>query len=180
MSQFFTGVSSGNLPPEIPLNFLTEFAEDGTPNGISQASSNDLYVTGSQGIITQTESTGATDDTILIHYTAGEGTTAGATTADCLTLTTSSNSAFTASVYVVGYETSGLVFGGQMIIVAKNLAGTASIVSELSKIKGGDAALTTADITAVASGSNVIIRTTGVATYNINWYVMMPNIVSGN
>jgi len=183
MSQFFIGVSAGSLPPSVPLEFGTTFDSSGNPPGTAVPSNNKLYILGTNGIVTYSETTDAANDTVQVAFAGGTTITSDGAgqTQTILTFTTSTDSCFTLQAMFAAYEpATGLAFGGRLLVICKNNAGTVSIVSELENVGGGDAALITCSFNASGAGALLDLVVTGVAGKTIDWSVITPGILGAN
>lgn len=174
MSQIYKAVTSGVLPPDVPLTFQTD-------SGIAVPVANILNVvtpgSGTQGIITT--GAGNTITITLQSQIVGTGTTVGATTADLITLTPTDLKSFSIQALVSGYDTANdQTYGGELLGVGRKNA-TVTIVGTPDKTAEADTALSAGSYDLIASGGNLIIRVTGVAGRTIDWgarlnYVSSP------
>jgi hypothetical protein len=164
MSQFFTNISGSNLPPQIPTSITTDIAGPAVP------AANVLVITGANGIRT----TGS-GNIVTIGYNGGSSTTSdgGGQTQTILTIPTTTNSAQTYQFLLIGYDSAnGICYGGQLLGVARNVAGTVTVLATPDKFFDKDAALAAASFSMVASGTNVLVQVTGVAGHTIDWTVI--------
>lgn len=100
---------------------------------------------------------------------AGNVQTVGAASANVITVPTSSKRAYQFSViFAAGDTGSSAAAGFSFALRAKN-TGAVSIGAILQKTVSADAALSTSDVTASVSGSNVVFQVAGVAGLTINW-----------
>ncbi len=183
MSEFHVAATAGNLPPEVAELFGTNFDSAGNPPGTATPSNHKLYILGTNGLVTFTETTDAPNDTVQIGFaTAATVTSDGAgQTQTILTFATTNNSSFALQAMFTAYEAAtGNAFGGRMLVLCKNVAGVVTIVSELENFGGGDAALLTCSFTAAGAGTLLDLNVTGVAGRTIDWSVITPGIVGAS
>lgn len=107
----------------------------------------------------------------LTNRVQGTGSTAGAVTADLVTLSLGATpGVFSFDVKVAGFNSSTPAGAGYSLFYTFRTDGaSATLVDNVDRINHEEAALNDANATAVASGNNMIIRVTGVAALNINW-----------
>lgn len=174
-------IASSPPPPDVPTDFGTDFDSDGNPPGNATPSNNKLYIVGTNGIVTETETTDASNDTVLIRFANGSTTTSDGAgqTQTILSFATDTDSCFTIQAMFAAFEPStGSAFGGRLLVVCKNNAGVVTIATEIENIGGSDDVLiSTCSFNAVGSGANLNLTVTGVATHTINWSVITPGIV---
>ncbi len=185
MSQFFTTISGGNLPPQIPTEFDTDL-EDTTTSALTASTgtavpqSNALRIGGDNGIKTYaiTQQPGA----MTIGFIRGTGTTTDVQTTTIITQAVPSNSTMTIQVIAAGFADNNEAAGMYGTAVVKNVAGTVSVVSTnpngIDLIKNTEATLAATDLSVTASGSNFIVSATGVLGRTISWDIVLPGIVA--
>jgi hypothetical protein len=179
MSQFFVGVSAGELPPAVPLAFATDSSEVlsgplAAAGGSSVPVANTLRVGGVDGIVTFST---ATSGELVISFLGTTETTVGATTASAVVNTTT-NTVETYQVLVAGMATTGgSGIGAYGSVVVKNNSGVAAIIGIIDLVVNKDAALSAANISVGVSAGNLIVTVTGVAGLTINWGINFPGIV---
>ncbi len=176
MSQFYQGVVSGSIPPDVPTSFVTD-------SGTATPAGNVINVVtpggGTQGI--QTSAPGSSN-IILITLSSqitGTGTTIGATTADVITVTPTDLKSFSIQCLIAGYDfANDEMLGGELLGNGRK-NGTVTILAVPDKTADQDAPLVAGTYDLVASGGNFVVRVTGVAGRTISWgarlnYVSSP------
>ena len=114
-----------------------------------------------------------------VNSFTGTGTTVGATTADLITVTPTDLKAFSVQALVAGYDAANDAMNGGEVLRNGRRNGNVTIVGTPDTTENEDAGLGTTVIDLVASGTNFIIRVTGVAGRTIVWgarlmYVSSP------
>jgi hypothetical protein len=151
-----------------------------TDSGTATPAANILNVVtpggGTQGI-----STSGSGSTITITLTdktyTGTATTTGAASANISTpIPVPTNSTISIRANIAGIDTTAspnLSVGGELIGVAKNLSGTITLIGTPDKTKISDPAISDANWTLSASGTNVLVTVVGTANGGgsevINW-----------
>jgi hypothetical protein len=96
--------------------------------------------------------------------------TTDATVTNLLAIPTASSNGYLITCDVGGYSTAN-TFGGYIIRVsARNVAGTLTIVGSATTTVGEDVAGW--DVTAIVSGTNIVIQVTGAAATTIRWHAV--------
>ena len=173
-------LSTTPLPPDVPLSFGTDFDSMGAPPGTVVATNNKIYVLGNNGIVTYAQTTDATDDTVQVAFAGGTATTSDGAgqTQTIITFSTIANTSFVIQVLLVARDTvTDDAFGGRLVIVCKNVAGTVSISGELENISTGDASLlspSACSFSAAPSGSLININVIGITGKTIDWAAITP------
>ncbi len=160
MSQFFiNGVTSGNIPPNIPTSFVTD-------SGTAIPSANILDVNGQNGITT----TGSGND-LVVKFMGGTTSTAGAVSSlVVIDSNVTNNNTTTYQILIDGFDSVlNEAVGGQIIGTVKNVAGVVTVSGTPDVIKNGDPTANLADYTIISSGGNVAVQFTGVVGTNIAW-----------
>lgn len=178
MSQFYQGVTAGALPPATPLSVAVDIdeptvdalpASEGSVTAVSQV----LRIGGMNGI--QTIKNGTLGD-LVIGFIGDSGTTVGAATAS-LSVTVALNSVETYQIIVSGIADNNDGVGAYGTAVAKNIAGTASIIGTADLIVNRDASLAGTNVTTSVAGNQFLVTVLGVAGRTINWNIALPGIV---
>ena len=164
MSQIYKSTASS---PSVPTSFPTD-------SGTATPSGNVLNVFtpghGTQGILT----TGS-GNTITISLTdpvlTGTAQTVNAGTATFnISIPIPTNSSSSIRVNLAGIDTGFTVaIGGEIIGLAKNLAGTVTIVGTSDVTRNNDMSVSAWGATLIVSGTNALVQVTGVAGFTINW-----------
>lgn len=173
MSQYTRIVTSGNMPPDVPLNFTTD-------SGSAVPAANNINIFGidstdnnDNGI--STSGSGATVNVILTNRVTGGISTIGDTPTTALTFSLGA----TPGVYyvngdVVAYNLDDIAGSAFSFSGAYRTTGAAA--TEIA-IESGDefkeAAMAATDIAVNASGNDIIVTVTGLAAKDINWNVYL-------
>ena len=178
MSQYTRGVTAGNLPPAVPLQFT---ADDAT---VAVPAANNLNVNGFTPLVpvidtdgVTTRATGSTLQVVLTNRFGGAVTTNNATPDESLTLALGAvPGVYTFDVQIAGYDTTDLQGLGYAIFgTVRTTGGAASLVGTPDKIVNEENApvnLAACDANLTVDGNNAVIRLTGVAATTIKWQVL--------
>jgi hypothetical protein len=166
----------GSIPGNVPESFVTD-------SGTAVPVGNVLNVVtpggGTQGI--KTLGSGNTI-TIELEPITNTATTTGMTTANIgPAIPVATNSAINIRADLVGFDkTANLATGGELIGLAKNIAGTVTIVGVPDTTKNNDTGLHDTSWTLVTSGTNVFVQVTGTANGGgadvIDWVASIVNL----
>jgi len=187
MSQFFTGITGSNLPPNIPTSFTTDQVDSTTaalvaPAGTATPVANILRVGGDNGIATYAVT--LVPGALTIGFIRGAAvTTDGTTVKPILTQPTNTDATMTVQVIVAGFcTTNNAGIGAYGTFVIKNVAGTASVVELADFIRSADASISSPNpapqITISVSGSTWSVNVVGVTGLTFNWEACLPGIIS--
>lgn len=173
MSQFYIGVSSGNLPPEVATSYVTD---DGTAipaasvlnvNGLDSTENN------ANGILTRANPNLSDNLEIILtnRITVTATTSDGAGQTQAVTVLTPSNASGIAfKAYFIGYDSSNdEAAGGSQEGIARKSAGTAVIIGINDSSDQSDAGLSAVDWNIIATGGDLQAEFVGVAGRTINW-----------
>ena len=86
-------------------------------------------------------------------------------------IVTSSNTAYSVRVNVVGYDAAnGLGIAAEMLGGVKNVSGTVTVIAtHIDSTLNGDSPLNTVALNLVVSGTNAQVQVTGVTGHTIDW-----------
>jgi hypothetical protein len=193
MSQIYKAGIAGS--PSVPTSFMVDQQDTVTtalPVTVFSVvpQSNILRLGGDNGIVTYQVTQNAGD--LLIGYIQGSGTTDGSggagDTVDLITQPVSNNSSMTFQFQVTGYCTTDNtalgVFGAGTVI---NVAGAVTIANTVEFFRNATSLtvvaplldpINTSVISIVPSGSNFIVRVTGVLGLSIDWGAILPAVVA--
>jgi hypothetical protein len=179
MSQIYVPLSASSIPSNVPINFNVDLNEPFTPAlpasaGTVNAVSNNLRIGGTNGI--QTITNGNPGD-LIIGFVEASGTTVGSATAS-LSLTIPINTVETYQIIVAGIADNNDGVGAYGSAVAKNIAGTASIIGNADLIINRDASLAGTNVVVSAAGNQFLVYVFGVVGRTIKWNIALPGIVS--
>lgn len=175
MSQFYQGVTAGVLPPSVPTSFVTD---DGTATPAANIINVVTEGDGALGIETSAPGSSNTILITLTGFTAGTGTTVGATTADLITVTPTDLKSFSIQSIVSGYDLiNNETIGGELLGVGRK-SGAVTIVGTPDKTAEADVGLSTGSYDLIASGATFIVRATGVAGRTITWAARLNYVSS--
>jgi len=174
----------GGSTPSIPTSFLTDNLTSATP------AANILTVAGgsSSANVANGIATSASGSTVTVSLTnrlQGTGTSTAGSTSDLITFTLSSVPATTFiyrfTFYIAGKSTAGIAAGSgvgyTVFATAKTDGSASSIIKTIFSDSDEDTALSSALINLVASGNNIILRATGVATETISYSAVGEYVV---
>lgn len=102
-------------------------------------------------------------------YGTGTGNTVGAVTSDIYTQATANNTAYLLRFSIVGATAGGNTAIFITSVRAKNVGGVLTVGTSFDIWTDADAAISAATVAFVASGTNVIVRATGVGGQTIDW-----------
>lgn len=183
MSQFYvqsTG-GSGPLPPDVPTMFTVDLNAGGAPFGTVTPENNNVFVFGNpvaadtQGIVTQALTTTAPNDTIFLRYITGTTNSIGGPSRIIKTVPIPIASAFTIMSVISAFDSlTGDNFGGRLLAIGTNIAGSVAVTSVIENTSGGTGALVDCHITIVAQANAVAVQVTGVAGETISWQALIP------
>lgn len=165
MSQFYLK-SGGDLPPEVPLEFVTD-------EGTSIPQNNTLYVLGgtssrinTNGLFTES---GAPDDPevlyiFLTNRITGDAVSVNGDTVNLFTFTLeNSPRSYRFNISITGIDAiSNDVVGYTMFASAKTDGTTASLVATPFLDSDEDSSLIDASVDLISSGNDIILTATGV------------------
>lgn len=179
MSQFFVGVSAGNLPPEVATSYIVDLnGDDGTSPGTAIPSSNELLISGASTLLNNEngiETIASPNLSNEIFITLTNRTHNTLTTTDAIptllvNLALPEDGVYTFNVLVSCINTTdnsgasyNLFFG---IILT---AGVATKLGLEDKIVNEAAGMAACDVSVSVSGGNAEVFATGLAGKTINW-----------
>ncbi len=170
MSQFYQGVTTGVLPPVVPIQFTTDAGVAVPAAGNLNVLANDSTANNANGITTT--GSGDTVTVVLTNRLQGTGTTVGNTTTDLVTFSLGATPAsYKFQFEVDGFDSVTPASVGYAIDASLRTDGVVStIVGDPDADEDEDIVLQDgADWAIVASGNNVILRVTGVAGLSLSW-----------
>jgi len=175
MSQIYKSSASGPVPPTVATTYVTDVNSPAIPAlNILNVPGNDTTANNNNGIRTDGSSGSNTLTVQLTNRLQGTGTTVGATTADLVTFSLGATpGAFNFELKVVGFDSATPSATGFTILGTMRTSGAAAtLVGTPDETVIENAAMLTCDVDMVASGNNLIIRSTGVAGLTISWNVV--------
>lgn len=171
---------SGSLPPDVPIDIGVDFDSSGNPPGNVTPDNNKFYIKGSTGIVTEAGTTDSPNDTVYVLFANGTTTTTDDSLQTILQFNTDTDDGFTMDVLFSAFEdATSSAYGGRVGIIAKNVGGTVSVISEFQRFAGGDAALAGCNVFSQGSGALLNILVQGKVGKTIRWTVITPGIVGG-
>lgn len=168
MSQFYVGVTSGSLPPAVPLQFTTD-------SGVATPAANNLNVlandtTANDADGLTTSGAGSTVTVLLTNRLQGTGTTVDAGTSDVITFTPTAVGVYSLEYRTAAFNTTSVLGAGYSFFGAIRFDGiNSNICDAFDEIVNEEGAMSAVDLAVVVSGANVILRSTGYAGQTINW-----------
>ena len=165
MSQVYLSSTS---TPSVPTNFTAD-------SGVAIPSGNNLNVLGddSTNFNANGISTSGTGDTLTIllnNRLQGTATTVNANNEDLVTFTLSANpSVYCFEAKIAAFDSATPSGGCYKLQIAVRTNGTNATIIDTDLYPLEDAAMVDADVTAVASGNDIIVRVLGVLGLTINW-----------
>jgi len=170
MSQYTRVVTSGNLPPIVPVQFTADDATTAVPAaGNLNVFTNDTTANNDNGI--RSTASGSTVTTQLTNRQTGAITTSDATPTTALTFALGA----TPGVYyiegnVAAFDVTDTAGGVYNFISGMRTDGaTATEIGSEFKDSFEEAAMSASDIAISASANNMIITVTGIAAKTIDW-----------
>jgi hypothetical protein len=165
MSQVYLSSTS---TPSVPTNFTAD-------SGVATPAANNLNVLGddsttfnSNGI--STDGSGDTLTILLNNRLQGTSTTVGAVTSDILTFTLSATpSVYCIEAKVAAFDSATPSGGCYKLQIAVRTDGATATIIDDDLYPLEDPAMVDADVTAVASGNDIIVRVLGVAGLSVSW-----------
>jgi hypothetical protein len=176
---YLTRITTEMLPSDVPTSIGVDFDSDGNPPGTVTPSSHKFYIAGSTGIVTEAGDTDVANDTAYVLFANGATTTSDGAgqTQTALQLTTDEDDGFIFNILASAYDDANdLAFGARLAFIGKNVGGTASIITELEDISGGDGALDACEVDTTTAGALINIVVTGIAGRTLRWKVITPGI----
>lgn len=178
MSQIFKAMASGPVPPNVPTTFVTDSGNAVPAANILNVLGNDTTANDADGITTT--GAGSTLTILLTNRVTGTASSVNGATADIITFSLGASPAvFRFSILASGRDTgTGDGVGYTVDAAARTNGATATIISTPDIDADEDASLSTALMSFIASGNNVILRATGVVgqtiSYNaVGYYVVI-------
>lgn len=174
MSNAFLLTSANNLPPVVATSYVTD-------DGTAIPAANVLNVNGldsiendTDGIITRADPNLSNNlQVILSNRISVTATTVGATNQLVTLMTPTSATAVTFRTLITAYDAvNDEATGGELLGLARALAGTATVVGTNDAFDEADVALGTADWDVVATGANLQVSFTGVAGRTLIWHAL--------
>ena len=165
MSQVYLSSTSS---PSVPTNFTGD-------SGVAIPAGNNLNVLGDDSSTFSENgiSTSGAGDTLTIllnNRLQGTTTTVGAVTSDIITFTLSATpSVYCIEAKVAAFDSATPSGACYKLQIAVRTDGVTSTIIDDDLYPLEDAAMVNADVTAVVSGNDLIIRVLGVAGLTINW-----------
>ena len=174
MSQILQSVTSGNLPPDVPLNFQTQ-------NGTATPAANLLIVNGNDstennnnGIISKGGVVGTSTinevDLVLTNRIKGTVSTSGAVTSAIATFTPTVIGTYSCEIRVAAYNETASLGAGYSIFGAVRFDGTdCHLCGTPDKIVNEEGAMSSANVTLTVSPASIVLSGVGYAAQEINW-----------
>lgn len=174
MSQFWKGVTAGDLPPTVPLQFTTD---DGTAipaaNNLNILGASDL-THDSDGIITVADPNGGNNlYVVLTNRVANVLTTGNAVPTLLVNVALPLDGVYTFNVEISALNTTDTLGASYNVFVGVIVSAGATVATKLSledKIVNTQAGMAACVVSAGTSGANFNITVTGLAAKTINWY----------
>lgn len=175
MSQFFTGVTPGSLPPAVPLSFVTDNNSPAVPvansiNVFGGTSSDN----NTDGIQTDGGSGSATLAIQLTNRAVGNVQTVGLVSGDIITFTPPITAGTYRLIYqVAAYNSTDANSGAGYQIegtVVSDGSGTFTTVGTPTRVMNGDT--TVFDVTMIdvfIVGAGIVLRTEGITGKTVRW-----------
>lgn len=166
---------AGVLGVEAPGTGYIEFLTGNTGGAVGPDGSFNINVVGntSTGISvagdpsTHTLTISSTGDP---NWISGTTTTVGAVNGTLVTLATASNTTIVIFGRVAAWNAANTAaFGGDITAIAKNVAGTVTVIGPPDSFTDQDSALAGSSFTLAVSGTNLILQVTGVTGLTIDW-----------
>lgn len=172
MSQIYkSGSGGGIVPPTVATSYVTDVNSPAIPAlNILNVLGNDTTANDVDGIRTDGSSGSNTLTVQLTNRLQGTGTTVGAADSDIITFTPTTVGTYAFEFRVSGYNTTSLLGAAYSVFSGFRYDGVNSNSTGLvDTIDNEEGAMSSCDVTVVASGANIILRLTGYAGQTINW-----------
>jgi len=168
MSQFYVGVSSGALPPVVPIQVTTDSGIAVPAGGNLNILADDTTANDADGITTS--GAGSTVTVLLTNRLQGAAPTVGAGTADVITFTPTVVGTYSLEYRTAAFNTTSVLGAGYSFFGAVRYDGINSTICDaFDEIVNEEGAMSSVDLAVVVSGADIILRATGYAAQTINW-----------
>lgn len=187
MSQFYAGVSSGNLPPEVATSYVTQngtavpAANVLTINAIDSSENNDNGIISKGGVI----GTGTANeiDLVLTNRITGSVSTTGVVTSTIMTFTPPvTEGVYDFSINICAWITAGQIGSTyQMLGAVKSdgLGTFATIGTPIRSMRGESGTFDVTQVDVSISGGSILVTATGLGATTIKWTGLMTYVFGG-
>lgn len=175
-----TGINSGTLPPEVPLQLTTDDGNHAVAvNHNINVFGNTTFEDNDKGIQTESANTDQLN-IVLTNRLVGTATTNDATVTNVIAfnlgvLVPNSIGTFTFDITVSGYQTAGAgnpqSVGYKLFATVRSTGALANVIGVPDVITNEEGTLVPCDCNVVCTGADNIVRVqvTGIAGFTINW-----------
>lgn len=181
MSQFFVGVTAGELPPAVPTSFVTDQAVNGvvTEPGLVIPVANQVFVVGNSseenaanGIVTQAVPNDSEnlEITLTNRIQSNNETIDPTQTVQLVNFTLPAQGTYSFNSVISAYNlTDNLGASYTVFVGIRSTSSTAFKLGLEDKVVNEEVGMTTCDVAASVSGNNFILSVTGIAGKAIRW-----------
>lgn len=187
MSQFFTGVTAGNLPPSVATSYTTQSGTAVPSANVLIINAGDSTENNDNGIISKggVLGTGTANevDIVLTNRITGSVSTTGIVTSTIMTFTPpAAEGVYDFSINICAWITAGQIGSTyQMLGAVKSdgLGTFATIGTPIRTMRGESVTFDVTQVDVSISGSSILVTATGLAATTIKWTGLMTYVYGG-
>ena len=168
MSQIYKSLNPGSLPVTVATSYVTNSGVATPAAHVLNVLADDTTVNNTNGIATS--GSGSTVTVLYTNRVQGTSTSVGAVTSDIITFVPTVIGTYAFEFRVAGYNTTSSLGTAYSVFTGFRYDGVNSnITGTPDTLDNEEGTMSACDITALASGSSIILRATGYAAQTINW-----------
>lgn len=166
--------SAGPIPPIIATSYVTQNGTAVPAANILIVNANSSFENNVNGMITKggVVGTGTSNevDIVITNRIIGSVTTVGAITSPIITFTPNIIGTYAIECRISTYNTTGSLGAGYSLFGTARFNGVNSVlVGTPDKITNEEGSMTSANVTMIVSGANILINGVGYSAQTINW-----------